>query len=98
MPILYQQLIALSKQLIEVVSDLSSKFNLDLGNLQTTLTKVLNKTITSASEYVSSGLVSAISESIKALIVLSISLILFVYFLVDMDKIRETKTNIQKIV
>lgn len=90
MPILYQQLIALSKQLIEVVADLSSKFHLDLGNLQATLTKVLNKTITSASEYVSSGLISVVSESIKAMVVLFISLILFVYFLVDMDKIRTT--------
>lgn len=90
MPILYQQLIALSKQLIEVVSDLSTKFNIDLGNLQNTLTNVLNKTITSAGEYVSNGLISVISESVKALVMLFISLILFVYLLVDMDKIRQT--------
>ena len=89
MPILYQQLVALSRQLILVLSSLSTKFNIDLGSFENGLMDVLNKAITSAGEYVSSGIVSVISSSIKAVLVIFISLILFIYFLWDMDKIRK---------
>ena len=88
MPILYQQLIALSKQLLEFASDISTKFHIDLGNFEEGVTSVLNKTITSAGEYVSSGVISVISSSIKAVLLIFVSFILFVYFLWDMDKVR----------
>lgn len=88
MPLLYQQLIALSKQLLEVASDLSTKFNLDLGGFEEGVTNVLNKTITSAGEYVSSGIVSVVSSSIRVVLMMFVSFILFIYFLWDMDKIR----------
>ena len=89
MPLLYQQLVALSKQLIEVFSDLSMKFNIELGGFEESIITVLNKTITNAGEYLSNGLVSVISNSIKAIIAVFIVIILFVYFLMDMDKIRK---------
>ena len=89
MPILYQQLVALSRQLILALGSISTKFNIDLGGFEKNIMGVLNKAITSAGEYVSSGLVSVISSSIKAVLVIFISFILFIYFLWDMDKIRK---------
>ena len=89
MPLLYQQLIELSKQLVEVFSDLSSKFNIDLGTYQKTLTGILNKAISNAGEYLSNGLISVISTSVKAIVNVFIVIVLFVYFLIDMDRIRK---------
>ena len=89
MPLLYQQLVALSKQLVEVFSDLSSRFNIDLGTFQNSLTKMLNKTIANAGEYLSNGIISVVSSSVKAIVAAFIVIVLFVYFLMDMDKIRK---------
>lgn len=83
-PLVYDQLQLLSKSIGEVISDIYTKFDINLGDFQTTINDILNNLI----KYVSDGAVDFISKSIGFLSNAVIVLILSVYFLADMEKIR----------
>ena len=87
-PLVYEQLISVSKTITELISNVSSKFELNLGNFESTVNTSLNKLITNIGEYVSSGLIEFISKSINLLTKTIIIVIVSIYFLIDMDKIR----------
>ena len=87
-PLVYDQLISLSRSLGDVINQLSSKFELNLGNFKDTLNGALNKLITNVGEYVSTGALDFIGKSIGFLSKTIITAIVSIYFLIDMDKIR----------
>lgn len=87
-PLVYEQLVSLSRTIGEVFTDISGKFELNLGSFQDTINTSLDKIISNLGEYISTGTVSFISKSINVLTNTIIVLIVSIYLLIDMDKIR----------
>ena len=97
-PLVYEQLITLSRTIGTVITDLSSKFELDLGSFQNTINTSLDKMIGNVGEYVSNGAISFLSNSINIITNSIIIAIVSIYFLVDMNKIRlRVKTILRRI-
>lgn len=97
-PLVYEQLITLSRTVAQVISDVSLKFELDLGSFQNTVNSSLDKIIGNVGEYVSNGAMSFLSNSINIITNSIIVGIVSIYFLIDMDKIRlRIKTILKRI-
>ena len=88
-PLLYSQLIVLSQSIGQIITDLSSKFAINLGDFKSTVQGILNGLIESLGNNVTSGIGGFISNSIGFLSNGVIVLILSIYFLADMSKIRK---------
>jgi len=89
-PIIYEQLIALSKNLGTIVSDASKTFNIDISQYQTTINSYLNNLIGDIGRYISSGLFNFLSQSVNFLSKFIIVFIVSIYFLAEMENIRNT--------
>ena len=97
-PLVYEQLITLSRTLGQVINDVSTKFELDLGTFQDTINSSLDKIIGNVGEYVSNGAISFLSNSINIITNSIIVIIVSIYFLIDMEKIRlRIKTILKRI-
>ena len=90
LPLVYDQLILFSKMVIEVLQDISSKFDINLGDFQIAISDMLNNTIKRLGQFVSDGTVDILGKSINILIQVVVIFIVSIYFLVDMDKIRKS--------
>ncbi len=86
LPMLYDQLLMFANSLSQFMRDMSTRFDMDLGN--TGITDILNKLIEQLGAYVSSGTVDVIGKSINIIGKACIALVVGVYLLFDMDRIR----------
>ena len=89
LPIVYEQLISLSKTLIQVLSSISNKFDINLGNFSITITETLNTIIKNMGTYLSTGTIDIVNKGFNLLTNVMIVFIVGIYFLNDMDRIRE---------
>lgn len=87
-PIIYEQLIVLSKNIGTIVNDLSKTFNIDIAEYQSTISNYLNQIIVDMGKYVSDGLFNIISQSINFFAKFIIVFIVTIYFLAEMENIR----------
>lgn len=87
-PLVYDQLISLSTIIGEVISDLSMKFEVNLGEFQSSIDEILNDLIKGVGQYVSNGTIDFVGKSIDYITKGIIIAIVSIYFLFDMDKIR----------
>lgn len=88
LPAIYDQLIAFSKNITEVLGDVTSKYDLRLGNFQTTVVDALNEIIRNLGSYVSNGTIDILGKSVNFVTNAIIVFIVGIYLLVDMEKIR----------
>lgn len=88
-PLLSTQIVSLIDSLIIFIKDITTNFNIDLGNIGDTLFKTFNEIISNVGKYVSDGAVKTINASINVVSNVFIALASGIYFLIDMDKIRE---------
>ena len=92
-PLVYDQLVLLSQAIGEVMTDLSSKFEINLGDFQTTINNMMNNAVESVGRYVSDGTFNLVGRAVDFMSSAVIIVILSIYFLADMEKIRkEVKT------
>ncbi len=92
------QISALFNSVSEFVSELSS-FNLKINirSLQEMLNENFKSILDGLTKYVSDGAINLVSSSIEFIGIFLISMAAFIYFLIDMDKIRSgVKTFISK--
>lgn len=87
-PLVYDQLITLSRLIAEVMSDLSNKFALDLGGFEDAVMGILNDIISGIGKYLSSGTISFVGKSVDFITKFIIVYIVSIYFLAGMDEIR----------
>ncbi len=87
-PLVYDQLVLLSQALGEVMSDLSTKFEINLGDFQNTINTVMDNVIQSVGKYLSDGTFNFVGKAVDFITSAVIILILSIYFLADMEKIR----------
>lgn len=88
-PAIYEQLVAFTKTITDVIGDVSGKFDLNLGEFQTTVVDALNELIKNLGSYISNGTIDILGKSVNFLTNAIIVFIVGIYFLIDMDKIRE---------
>lgn len=88
-PMLANQIVSLVDGLGVFIKNFSADFHVDFGTLGDTLTNSFNQIIASVGKYVSDGAVKTINTSINVLTNIVIALASSIYFLLDMDKIRQ---------
>jgi len=92
-PMLYDQTLLFLSNISVFVGDISSKYELNLGVLQTSISEISSNIIKSIGAYISNGAVSVVNASISVITSLVIIIFSAVYFLIDMEK---TKNLIKK--
>lgn len=88
-PLLFDQLSSLFSSIISFIKEISLNSDMNLGPLQNSLAGSFNEIVSSLGKYVSNGAVNLIGVSLNFLSVFVIAFSAAVYFLVDMDKIRD---------
>lgn len=87
-PLVYDQIVLLSSSIAEVLKDLSTKLEIDLGDFQASINGIMDSLVASAGKYLSDGTVNLVGRAVDFLSNAVIILILSIYFLADMEKIR----------
>ena len=88
LPLVYDQVVLLAQSVSQVLKDISSKFAVNLGDFQTTIDSVFDDIIKSIGKYVSDGTFNFVGQAVDFISNAVIILILSIYFLADMEKIR----------
>ena len=88
LPAIYDQLISFSKNISTAISDISGRFDLNLGEYQVAINDALNQLIKNVGSYISTGTIDIIGKSVNIVTNAMIVLIVGIYLLIDMDKIR----------
>lgn len=87
-PLLYEQILLFISNISVFLSDISSKYEINIGNLQSSLTNFSSGIISNLGSSISNGAISIVSSSFgvlsKAIVVTAAA----IYFLIDMDKTR----------
>lgn len=92
-PLLYEQILLFLSNISVFISDISSKFEINLGSLQSSLTDFSSDIITNLGSSISNGAISVVGASFSVMSTAIVSIAAAIYFLIDMDKIR---SNIKK--
>lgn len=88
LPAIYEQLVSFSKTITQVLGDISGRFDLNLGDFEATLMDTLNQLIKDIGSYISTGTIDILGKSVNFLTNAVIVIIVGIYLLIDMDKIR----------
>ena len=96
-PLLYDQIVLFLSNISAVITDISSKFEVDLGVLQKSISSISTDILKNIGNSISSGALSFLNASITVITNLIIIIAASVYFLFDMDKIRNwIRTTLKK--
>jgi len=87
-PLVYDQMITLSKLITEVVNSVSLRFSIDLGDFHESVINILNNIIGTIGNYISMGTLTVINKSVDFVTKFIIIYIVSIYFLSGMDEIR----------
>lgn len=87
-PMLYDQTLLFLSNISVFIADISSKYELNLGVLQSSIGEISSNIMKSIGNYISNGAVSVVNSSISVITNLVIIIFSAVYFLIDMEKIR----------
>lgn len=87
-PLLYEQTLLFISNFSTFISDISSKYELNLGSLQTSLSEVSSDLIKSFGNTLSNGAMSIVSSSFSIIATFVIIIFVSIYLLIDMDRIR----------
>ena len=87
-PLLYDQTVLFLSNISVVLTDISSKFEIDLGILQESISSISTDVLKNIGSSISSGALNILNASISVITNLIIILAASVYFLWDMEKIR----------
>lgn len=88
-PVLFTQTQELFNLIITFITEFSIDWEIDLGGLSDALNESFSDILKAMSTYLSNGAVSFVNSSLSAITNFFIGLAAAIYFLIDMDKIRE---------
>lgn len=92
-PLLYDQILLFLSNISTLIGDISSKFDINLGELQSSFSEISSNIISKLGSYVSDGAINIVNSSINIVTNLIIVIFVSIYLLKDMDKIR---TSVKK--
>ncbi len=93
LPLVYDQLISLSKNLDKASDIISSKFDLNLGNIEGNVSKYLDTIIKNIDKIITDGAYSFISKSVGVVGNIIVGFVSMIYFFSYMDDIRLAVKN-----
>ena len=88
-PLLYEQILLFLSNISMLLSDLSMKYELNFGSLQTSLTDFSSNIIANLGNSISDGAITAVNNSFNVISTGIVVVCAAIYFLIDMPKIRE---------
>lgn len=88
-PLVYEQLLLFISNISMLLSDLSVKYELNIGGLQSALSDFSTNIISHLGSSISNGAISIVSSSFSVISTGIVVICAAIYFLIDMDKIRE---------
>lgn len=89
LPLVYDQLSLLIKMIKEVISNIGTKFNINLGNVEIKITEYLTLALKELGTMLSSSALDFVNKSINFISKFIVSFVSFIYFLADMTQIRK---------
>lgn len=96
-PMFYDQVVLFLSNISAVITDISSKFEIDLGVLQKSISSISTDILKNVGSYISDGAINILNASINVVTNLIIVIAVSIYFLCDMDKIRDNlKAQLRK--
>lgn len=96
-PLLYDQIVLFLSNISAVITDISSKYEIDLGILQKSISSVSTDILKNVGTYISDGAINILNASISVITNLIIVAAVSVYLLWDMDRIRvELRERLKK--
>lgn len=96
LPLFYDQVVLFLSNISAVITDFSSKFEIDLGVLQQSISSISSNILKNIGTYISNGAINILNASINVITNLIIVIAASVYFLWDMDSIRANFKNFLK--
>lgn len=93
-PLFYDQVVLFLSNISAVVTDISSKFEIDLGVLQQSISSVSTDILKNIGSYISDGAINILNASINVVTNLIIVVAVSIYLLWDMDNIRNSIKDI----
>ena len=88
-PIFTEQLFSFFSSIITFVSDIGNKLDINIEPLKGSLSDIFNKMSQDVGKYISDGAINVVNASINFFSNLIIVFVSFIYFLLDMGKIRD---------
>lgn len=88
-PIFTDQLVSLFNSIMTFVTEMGDKYDINIAPIQTNLSDIFNTILSKLSKYISDGAINLVNSSISFISNTIIVLVSFIYFLIDMDKIRD---------
>lgn len=92
-PLLFSQISSLFASILTFIKEISLKFDIDVGTLQSSLGTLFNSIISRLGEGVSDGAANFIGTSLGYISIILISFSLAIYILLDMENIRKEIKN-----
>jgi len=87
-PLLYEQILLFLSNISVLLSDLSSKYEINFGGIQSSLSDFSSTVISSLGSSISNGAISVVNASLGVFSTAIVVIASAIYFLIDMDKIR----------
>ena len=87
-PLLYEQILLFISNISMLLSDLSMKYELNFGGLQSSLADFSSNIISNLGSSISDGAISAVNSSVSVISTGIVVICSAIYFLIDMSKIR----------
>ena len=88
-PLLYEQTLLFISNISMFLSDLSLKYEINFGALQTTLTDFSSNIISGLGNVISNGAINVVNASVNVISTGIVVICAAIYFLIDMNKIRD---------
>lgn len=89
-PLLYEQVLLFLSNISVFLSDLSTKYEINFGSLQSALSDFSTNIISNIGSSISNGAISAVNASVNVVTTGIVVVCAAVYFLIDMNKIRSS--------
>ncbi len=90
LPLIYDQLSLFIRMIVELLNNLDLKYDLNLGSFELKITDYLNDILKDLGTIVSSSGIGLINNFLGFIGKFIVGFVAFVYFLIDMEKIRST--------
>lgn len=88
-PLFTEQFVSFFSSIITFLGDISSRFDINIDPIKTTVLDIYSKLSSNIGKYISDGAINIVNSSINFITNFIIIYVCFIYFLIDMDKIRE---------
>lgn len=89
-PLLYEQILLFISNITMLLSDLSTKYELNFGGLQSSLSEFSSHIISGLGNSISDGAINVVNSSVSVVSTGVVVVCAAIYFLIDMDKVRRT--------